>query len=223
MMSFEHAVETWINQHLRVRKGERHRRLVKGLGYAEKYFLENVWFPLFGQLDHLHPEYEVTDFKDSFRYIDFVYVHQWLRLAIEIDPFGTHHRDMSRDEFSDERDRQNDLIIDGWKVIRFSLDRIRNNPRACQRRIQNLIGKYLIEWQRLKELSIEEREIIRLGHRVGRAIKAQDIKEWLHVSSPSAKKLLSGLVRKGELQPASGTQRITSFRLVSNQFDCLLD
>ncbi|MEX1030427.1 MAG: DNA-binding response regulator [Paenibacillaceae bacterium] len=222
-MSLEHSVEMWINQHLSSRKGERHRRLVKGLGYSENMFLEKVWFPIFGQLDHLHPEYEVTDFKDSYRYIDFAYLHHWLRLAIEIDPFGTHHRDMSRDEFSDERDRQNDLIIDGWKVIRFSLDRIRDNPRACQRRLQNLIGKYLVEWQRLKEMSLEEREIIRMARRVRRDLKVRDVKEWLHVSSPHAKKLLFGLVSKKELHPTSGTQRITAFRLVSNQYDCLLD
>lgn len=222
-MSFEHSVEAWVNLHQSLRKGERLRRLTKGLGYSEKLFLEKVWFPIFGHMDHLHPEYEVTDFRDAYRYIDFAYVHHWLRIAIEIDPFGTHLRDMTRDQYSDERDRQNDLIIDGWKVIRFSLDRIRDNPRACQRRIQNLIGKYLVEWQRLKDMSLEEREIIRMARRIKRDMKVQDVKEWLHISSPYAKKLLFALVNKGELQPASGTQRITTYRLVSNQYDCLLD
>jgi len=222
-MSFQHSVEAWVKNHQNIRKGERFRRIAKGLGYAEKLFLEKVWFPMFGHMDHLHPEYEVVDFKDSYRYIDFAYIHHLLRIAIEIDPFGTHLRDMTRDQYSDERDRQNDLIIDGWKVIRFSLDRIRDNPRACQRRIQNLIGKYLVDWQRLKEMSLEEREIIRIARRLQKDLKMQHIKDWLNISDPYARKLLHGLVKKGELAQASGTQRITAYRLMSNQYDYLLD
>jgi hypothetical protein len=222
-MSLEHSVEACVNLHQSLRKGERLRRLAKGIGYAEKIFLEKVWIPIFGHMDHLHPEYEVKDFKDAYRYIDFAYVHHWLRIAIEIDAFGTHHRDMTRDQFADERDRQTDLIIDGWKVVRFSLDRIRDNPRACQRRLQNLVGKYLIEWQRLKDMSLEEREIIRMSRRLGRNLKLKDVREWIKISSPYAKKLLHGLVAKGELLPVSGTQRITAYRLVTKQYDGLMD
>jgi len=222
-VNLEQLVGSWLKQHISLRKGECRRRLLNGLGYAEMLFLEKVWIPVFGHLVDLHPEYEVTDFRDAFRYIDFAFIHHWLRIAIEIDPFGTHLRDMSRDQHSDDRDRQNDLVIDGWKVIRFSLDRIRDNPRACQRRLQNLIGKYLVEWQRLKELSLAEREIIRMATRVRREVKMQDVKTWLNISDPYAKRLLHGLVDKGELFPASGTQRITAYRLVSNNYEYLLD
>lgn len=58
-MEFEEAHGMFINKHLTERLGERRGRLVRGHNYAEKLFLQNVWWPLFESLDDLHPEYEV--------------------------------------------------------------------------------------------------------------------------------------------------------------------
>lgn len=60
-MEFENAHQLLMDQHLSVRTGERRGRLARGHQYAEKLFLQNVWWPLFGNLDHLHPEYEDRD------------------------------------------------------------------------------------------------------------------------------------------------------------------
>jgi hypothetical protein len=45
------------------RNGERKGRLLRGHNHAEKLLLQNIWMPLFGSLENLHPEYEVYDWN----------------------------------------------------------------------------------------------------------------------------------------------------------------
>ncbi|CAH1205319.1 hypothetical protein PAECIP111893_02323 [Paenibacillus plantiphilus] len=60
-MDFHENHKMWLDFHCRRRSGERRGRLERGHQHGELLFLRNVWWPLFGQLEHLHPEYEVTD------------------------------------------------------------------------------------------------------------------------------------------------------------------
>lgn len=140
--AFESAYQLMLQHHVKSSKGERKRRLAKGLGFAEKKFLSLVWYPAFGQFDGLYPEYEVRDFKDGARFIDFAYMKNNWKVCLEIDPFGTHYRDVDRWKYSDNLIRHNDLVIDNWKVLRFSLDSITGQPRQCQRQIQQAFGKW---------------------------------------------------------------------------------
>jgi hypothetical protein len=220
---FEQAYENFIQSHIRSRTGERLRRLEKGHQYAEKLLLLNVWYPAFGNFDKLHPEYEVRDFRHGVRYLDCAYVHEGFRISLEADGYSPHSRNISRDEFSDERDRQNDLIIDGWKVIRFSVDRLKHQPRECQRRLQQLMGKCLGEWEILKGLGIEERELVRRALQLGGIITTFEAQISLDVSDRTARKWLQRLVKKKIMLPHSGTQRIHSYRLMSDQHGLLLD
>ena len=79
--SFEDKHKQYINSHMTRRKGERLRRLKEGHGYAEKLFLQNVWWPIIGHYEYLHPEYEISDFKDGSRYLDFAYIRPPFRLT----------------------------------------------------------------------------------------------------------------------------------------------
>lgn len=55
---FEEVYDQFIQRHLAGRTGERRGRLERGHRHAESLFLKNVWWPLRGNLEHLHPEYE---------------------------------------------------------------------------------------------------------------------------------------------------------------------
>jgi len=220
---FEQAYERFMKEHLSRRKGERLRRLEQGHQYGEKLILQNTWYPAFGHFEKLHPEYEVRDFRSGVRYLDIAYVYEGFSIDVEADGYSPHQRDISRDAFSDERDRQNDLVIDGWKIIRFSVDRLINQPRECQRRLQQLMGKCLGEWERMNGLSLEEREIIKRALRLSGVLKVGDVQECLGVSDRTARKWLHRLVQKRVLLPQSGTQRIHCYRLMSDQYGLLLD
>ena len=54
-MGFVEEHKKWLEYHLNRRKGERKNRLERGHNHGEQMFLEKVWWPMFGKLDHLHP------------------------------------------------------------------------------------------------------------------------------------------------------------------------
>jgi hypothetical protein len=169
-MTFDESYKVFLDAHCKRRQGECLRRLEKGLGHAELKFLENIWWPIFHQFDRLHPEYEIKDYNDGYRYIDFAYILPYFRVAIEIDGFGTHFRNITKWHFSDHCHRQNQLVIDGWTMIRFSYDDIAERPRLCQQTLQQLMGQWSRQSVALTETTVTEREVIRLITRSQRPI-----------------------------------------------------
>ncbi len=83
-MDFETAHQAFIDHHAALRSGERKGRLLRGHLYAEKLFLQNVWHPLFGHLDYLHPEYEIYDWNRKSQFIDFAYVTPLVVLVLNV-------------------------------------------------------------------------------------------------------------------------------------------
>lgn len=67
---FDQYHQKWVEQHLQKLKGEARRRLQEGHNHAEQAMLRHIWFPAFGHFQHLHPEYEIQDFNEGYRYID---------------------------------------------------------------------------------------------------------------------------------------------------------
>lgn len=217
VMKFEESHKKFIEEHIVQRKnnGEGLRRLVEGHGHAEKLFLEKVWWPAFGDFDHLHPEFEVHDFKDGFRYIDFAYIRTYVQLAVEIDGFGPHWRNISRWQFSDHCRRQNDLILDGWKLLRFSYDDIKDHPRACQQVIQQFMGKWMgtEKLDQYSNISWLEKAIILFVMNLDRPITAKDLSDHMNIGNKTARKWLRQLTEKKWLVPAAGRERIHSYQL----------
>jgi very-short-patch-repair endonuclease len=212
-MGFEEEYQTFMNAHLQERNGERLRRLQEGHNEAERMFLRQVWWPLFYHFRYLHPEYEVNDFKDGKRYLDFAYIRPAIRVCFEIDGYGPHLKNISRWQFSDNLERQNQLVIDGWTVIRFSYDQVKEQPRRCQQIVQQVIGRWLGDELEKTSLSFVEKEVLRLAIRKGEAIFPIEVEKYLKLSDKTVKKVLSQLVDKKKLIPASGTMRIRSYRL----------
>jgi hypothetical protein len=212
---FEQKYQQWMGQH-RARRGEAKRRLVEGHGHLEKLFLINVWWPAFADFKHLHPEYEVFDFKDGTRYLDFAYILPGFKVSIELDGFGPHARDVNRNKHSDNLDRQNYLVIDEWKVIRFSHDHVNDKPRHCQQMIQQLFGKYLSssnDQDTNEERSFHEKEVVRIAVREGGNVRPKDIIVSLEIGRRRADSLIESLVMKGWLLPESSKVRIRRYRL----------
>jgi very-short-patch-repair endonuclease len=212
-MGYEEEYQTFMNTHLLARTGERLRRLQEGHNQAERLFLKKVWWPLFHQFRYLHPEYEVDDFRDGKRYLDFAYIRPAIRICLEIDGYGPHLKNISRWQFSDSLERQNQLVIDGWTVIRFSYDQVNERPRRCQQIVQQVIGRWLGDELDQTSLSILEKEVLRLAIRKGEAISPSEVEKYLKLSDKPVKKVLSQLVDKKMLIPASGVRRISSYRL----------
>ncbi len=59
------------------------------------------------------------------------------RRLLEGRGYGPHWRNVSRIQFSDHCRRQNDLVIDGWKVLRFSYTMSKIAPATASRKSSN--------------------------------------------------------------------------------------
>ncbi|WP_127534563.1 helix-turn-helix domain-containing protein [Paenibacillus kobensis] len=209
----EREYQDWLEQHAKSRKGEAKRRLAEGHGYAEKLFATKVWLPAVGHFDYLHPEYEVKDFGDQLRFLDFAYIRPPYRICIEIDGFGPHARDANRRTFADGLMRQNRLTLDDWIVFRFSVDDIEQHPRKCQQLIMHILGKWYSSEQQPAPLTRTESELLRHVIQLGGPVKAEDVAGVMGFTKLYTSRLLKRVCMKGYLAPVS-KDRNASFKRV---------
>lgn len=214
-MTFEDAYEKFMLLHVKGRSGLSLKRLTEDHGEAEKLFLQKVWWPVFSNFDHLVPEYGVRDFRDGMRFIDYAFLRGRVRLAIEIDGFESHAQKITRPDFSDDRTRQNHLLLDSWKLLRFSYDDVKDKPRNCEQTIQHSMGKWFGSISsHFNKLSLEERKIIRTALRNDGKIKPSDVCAVLDVEQQKARNLLRSMLAKGILIPGGrGTHRMHLYLL----------
>lgn len=184
-------------------------------------FLESVWWPAVRNFEYLAPEFEVDDFRDGKRFIDFAYLRHSYRIGFEIDGYGPHWRDANRWQFADHLMRQNHLVVDGWKIIRFSYDDLKEKPRHCQQLVHQFLGKWFSHpvISEGKRLSPHEKEIVRFALRKQQPLTLSNVSLHLSVCDKYARKLLRGLADSGIVQPVSGTKRIHAYRLVQTADD----
>lgn len=220
-----YAYEAWMEQQCKASKGERKRKLLSNFNHAEKLFIKNIWWPAFGQFFNLHAEYEVRDFKDGWRFLDFAFITTGFKLCIEIDGFGSHWRDLSRTQFADHLMRQNHLVIDGWLMLRFSYDDIVEKPRVCQQLLQQVMGRLgLVKTNSDDRLTPAEKVIIRLALSISSPISPQYATSQLGLHRTTVVKHLQSLVRKGLLLPTrKDAKRVCSYRINKVLIPHLLD
>jgi len=208
---FELHYQNWLKQQEASRKGESLRRLKEGHGHAEKVFVQQVWWPAVGSLEHLYPEYEAADFRDGKRYLDYAYLKPPHRICMEIDGFGPHARDMNRWQFADQLNRQNHLQLDGWKILRFSFDEIKDKPRHCQQIIQQMMGRWYNT--EIRRLPLRQREIVRQALEREQPFGIKEVCAWLEMGQDYARSVLREMTQAEMLRPVSGSQRKTRYIL----------
>ncbi|WP_274364152.1 DNA-binding response regulator [Paenibacillus thermotolerans] len=204
---FEKAHAEWLESHLRRRTGERLERLKKGHGYLEKLLLEKVWWPAFGNFDHLHPEYEVRDYNDGRRYLDLAYKPLLTRIALEGDGFNPHVRDIDRWKYADNLLRDAHLTADRWTVVHFSSDIIKYRPREAQQLLRQIV------WGRDGKtvgpvLSLKGKEMLRYARMKGKPFSPIEMAAYLEVSRNTMKKIIIELLQHILIKPLDGTGKL---------------
>lgn len=199
-MEFEQTHQQFIERHLVLRTGERRGRLLRGHNHAEKLLLQQVWWPLFGNFEHLHPEYEVFDWNRKSQFLDLAYLPPSGRFGLECDGFQSHVKDMDREKFNYSLNRETFLTGMGWKMIHFSYDDVQNRPEMCRMLLQLVIAPFLIRTPSTSLTSIEK-EVIRFAWSLGKQIRPKDVMDRYDVNFRTARKYLQGLVGKGMLRP----------------------
>jgi len=211
--------QDWLDKQIRSSTGERKRRLSEGLGHAEKLFVQTVWLPAVGHCEHLYAEYEVSDFRDGLRYLDLAYLRPPHKVALEQDGFGPHARDIDRRAFADGLMRQNHLMLDLWIVLRFAYDDIKQNPRACQQMILQMLGRLYGDQTPYADLPLKLREILRHADYTAAPITPAMVCQLLGVANKHARELLKELTSLGYLAPVGGKLRVRRYaRLPASTF-----
>jgi hypothetical protein len=221
-MSFEKAHQAFLERHLQLRTGERKGRLLRGHNYVEKLLLQNVWWPLFGSLDHLHPEHEIYDWNRKSQFLDFAFLPSFGRFGLECDGFQSHIKDMDREKFSYALNRETFLTGLGWKMIHFSFDDVQNRPEVCRMLLQLVIGPYLIRNPPARPFIAEDKEVLRFALNLGRPLRPKDVSDHFDVNFRTARKWLRSLVDKGVLQPITRGQDVRYYELREGSLEHLL-
>ncbi|WP_308635073.1 winged helix-turn-helix domain-containing protein [Paenibacillus silvisoli] len=221
-MAFEQAYQRMMEQAMECGSEERRRKLMEH-GPAEKALVEQIWWPVVGSLEHLHPEYELQDLQGGTRFVDLAYLPPLpYRLALEADGFGPHARDVNRWRFADNLRRQNHLLIDGWHLLRFSFDDITEKPRRCQQTLLMGLAKWGGITRHAAELSLDvyERALLHVMQEIWGEVTPTIAAEKLGLNTKTAIKHLKKLVEKGLLKTEiSSTGRIMRYRLASSNWD----
>lgn len=218
-MDFAEAHSTFIQEHISSRKGERRDRLERGHRHAEQLFLQQVWWPLMGSFQNLHPEYEVMDWHGRAYNADFCWRPGQVMLLIEIKGFQTHIRDMDRRRFSYELNRETFLYAMGFQVISFSYDDVEQQPQLCQHLLRMAIGRYRIGNQPETRMKLMEREIIRYAVQLGRPLRPKDVKMHFQMNHEAVVRVLQSLEAGGWLisRSGSGGKRTVAYELAANR------
>lgn len=102
----------------------------------ERMFVEDVYYPYAGEngLDYLEVQTPFEDSECRTRKLDFTITTNRYRYVIEIDGYTYHAEGATRvspEYFDDLLTKHNDLILNGYILIRFSYNQIRTKPDFC--------------------------------------------------------------------------------------------
>jgi very-short-patch-repair endonuclease len=207
------AIQKWINEHLAVREGDRNRRLKEGFRYAEESFVREIWWPAFGDLTFLHPEFEVVDVLEGRRFIDFAYLRDGVKIGIEIDGYGPHLTKISRDQFSNQFLRDMQLRNLGWSMIHLSADDTTDRPSLWRRLLQQFIGITFGAGAHSVRNHMDI-ELLTYLFNLHRPFKRHDIEHHLHCSYALSRQLLASLRSDGWIEPhGGGKERVHTWKL----------
>jgi hypothetical protein len=213
MSTFQQKYEEWMQSNIALETNPRRRELLeKGLGHGTLEFLRSVWFPTVRNFDHLHPEWEVRDFNNGYRYIDLAYMPGGMKGGIEILGYGPHARDLDVKRFKDLCWRHSLLALDDWMFISVAYPSIQDEPQRCQQLVLSFIGKF-ISTNVPSGLDWLEAETVRFARRLLRPFTPMELAEHLRITDQHARRILHKLVELEHLIVCSGNKRYRKYGL----------
>ncbi|MFC5404002.1 DUF559 domain-containing protein [Cohnella soli] len=205
-MNFEDAHESFIRHHLAQRSGERKGRLERGHREAEKLFCGNVWWRVAGRFDQLHPEFEVLDWRGHSYFCDFVWITPYVKLVIEIKGFGSHVKEMDRQKYCNELNRETFLTAMGFQVISFAYDDVALRPELCINLLRMVMSRFQATTDPIGMTTLAEKELVRLSCALGGMLRPLDVEKHLGLNHRTAVKTLRILCVKGLASPVAGAE-----------------
>ena len=215
MNGFEAKMKEWMSKQM---AGEQNPRrceiLQKGLGHGTKEFLNTIWLPAVGNLDHLYPEWEVRDYGNRYRYLDLAYMPGGAKGCIEIHGYRSHARDIEAWRFKDLCMKQAYLTLDDWLFLPVAYLSIKDEPEVCKQLILSFIGKFVTTTAD-HSLAWAETETLRFARGVIRPFTSRELSSYLHRSDRQARRILNKLVTMKLLNVIDSKQRYRIYQINS--------
>ncbi|WP_307471800.1 hypothetical protein [Paenibacillus harenae] len=223
-MNFDVAHRKYIQHHLEQRRGERKGRLERGHNHAEYLFLRDVWWPLQGNFNHLHPEYEVPDWRGRSYFADFSWLPGQVKLLFEIKGFASHVRDMDRQKYCSELNREMFLFAMGYHVLSFAYDDIEQRPDLCISMLRMCLSRFQTHNTKISRANLNEKEFVFLALQNAHSIRPKDVEQHFEIDHKTAILMLQRLKEKGWLQPTYGAkqERVVRYSLTKDAINGLL-
>lgn len=200
-MGFKEKHAKWLEDHLSRRKGERKGRLERGHGHGEKMFVEKIWWPLFGNFDGLHPEYEVIDWRGKPYFVDFVWKVGQVNIAFEIKGYGPHGQNTDRNRYRQELNRETFLQIAGYRVVSIPYDDLEQSPELTISLLKLLLSFHLgVIRDEEHQFNRLELDILRIAIRSDGFVRPIDLVSELKIDPRTVRKYMTSLCEKGKSQ-----------------------
>lgn len=200
-MDFEQTHEAWIQDHLSRRSGERRGRLEREHRHRERLFARNVWWEVFGHFEHLHPEFELADWRGRSYFADFAWITRFIRLLIEIKGFSAHVLDMDRQRYSHELNRETFWTGLGYRVISFAYDDVEQRPEVCISLLRMVMSQFQPQEAPVARALFAEKEVIRLALQSTEPLRPKDVAEHFDINTKTAIAILRRLTDKRWMTP----------------------
>jgi hypothetical protein len=201
LKDFEEAHLSFIRHHLDRRSGVRRGRLERGHGHAEILFAKNVWWPLKGHFEHLHPEYEVLDWRGRSYFADYLFAPKLWKLLIEIKGFSEHVTNMDRKKYCNELNRESFLSGMGFHVISFAYDDVAHRAELCIYLLRMVLSRYESSNTKVERVHFADNEILRYALFLARPIRPIDVSSHFSIDHRTAVAHLKRLCQKGWIKP----------------------
>lgn len=218
-MGFTREHDQWLSNHFKQRKGERLDALRRGHGYGNRLFIEQVWWPLAGHFQGLHPEYEVKDWRGRSYFVDILWEVGSSRIAFEIMDFGSHGTDRSK--YRMDLNRGLFLQSQDCMVLNISLDELKENPPFILSTLRNILFPYLSGGKFANggaesSYSKIERDLMRSAIRHHRVLRPTNAARELELHTMTVIKYCRILVEKGKFRPVArgASQRIIYYEYI---------
>jgi hypothetical protein len=222
-MGFAEEHHKWLECHKNQRTGERLNRLERGHQHGERMFVERVWWPIFGNMDDLHPEYEVADWRGRPYFVDFVWKSGQVKFAIEVKGYGPHVQNTDRTRYRQELNRETYLQIAGYRILAVPYDDLESAPELIISLLKALLTPCLLKNmdEGSNRFTRIERDILRIASRKNGFLRPVDVVEQLGINRRTVRKYIYILCGKGKFKPvlAQGSNRVCRYELVHSFMD----
>lgn len=154
-------------------------------------------------------------------FADLAWLPGFVKILFEIKGFAAHVRDMDRQKYCSELNREIFLYAMGYHVISFAYDDIEQRPDLCISLLRMVLSRYQPNQTPISRTLLAEKEIIRLAIRLAQPIRPKDVERHFVIDHKTAVLMLQKLCTRGWLMPSlrGRGERVVRYELARGVLD----